>query len=140
MGQHELVGAWRLVSYELRYADGPTVYPLGREPSGYLVYSADGHMCGAMMSGDRPRFAGDNFQKGSAEDQAATARTYVSYCGPYEVLGEKVVHHVEVSLFPNWVGTAQERDVELAGDRLTLSAPIASRGRQGRVEVRWRRA
>jgi Lipocalin-like domain len=29
---------------------------------------------------------------------------------------------VELSLFPNWVGTDQERWVELAGDRLILSA------------------
>ena len=140
MTQQALVGTWKLVSYELRYADGTTSHPLGRRASGYLIYIADGHICGAMMRDDRPHFAGDNFQKGGVEDQAATARTYVCYCGPYEVRGEKVVHHVEVSLFPNWVGTTQERDIELVGDRLTLSAPIASRDRQGRVEVRWRRA
>lgn len=29
---------------------------------------------------------------------------------------------MELSLFPNWVGTDQERWVELAGDRLILSA------------------
>jgi len=29
---------------------------------------------------------------------------------------------VELSLFPNWVGSDQQQRVELAGDRLTLSA------------------
>ncbi|MDQ3900374.1 MAG: lipocalin-like domain-containing protein [Actinomycetota bacterium] len=81
------VGAWKLVSYELRYADGKTVYPLSREPNDYLVYTADGHMCRAMMSGDRPRFAGDNFQIGDPEDQTAAARTYLPCRGPYEVAG-----------------------------------------------------
>jgi len=57
----------------------------------------------------------------------------------YEVRGEKVIHHVEISLFPNWSGPsgsgkAQERSFafshvilseakDLSGDRLTLTAP-----------------
>jgi hypothetical protein len=49
--------------------------------------------------------------------------SYVSYCGRYEVRGESVFHHVEMSLFPNWVGTQQERYFQFAGDRLILSTP-----------------
>jgi hypothetical protein len=139
MGRHGLAGAWKPVSYELRYANGETVYPLDREPSGYPMYSADGHMCGAMMSSDTPRFAGDNFQKGNPEDHVTAARTYPSYFGPYEVPGDRMVHRVEISLFPNLVDAARDRNIELTGDWLTLSAPIASRGRRGRVEVHWRR-
>jgi hypothetical protein len=45
----------------------------------------------------------------------------VSYCGRYEFRGDTVIHHVELSLFPNWVSVDQERLVELEGNRLTLS-------------------
>ncbi len=47
---------------------------------------------------------------------------FVAYAGRYSFRGDRVIHHVELSLFPNWVGTDQQRWVELAGDRLTLSA------------------
>jgi hypothetical protein len=39
--------------------------------------------------------------------------TYVSSCGQYDFLGDTVVHHVELSLFPNWIGGDQERLVDL---------------------------
>jgi len=34
-----------------------------------------------------------------------------------------VIHHIEISLFPNWVGVDQVRSFSLEGDRLTLSTP-----------------
>jgi Lipocalin-like domain len=59
------------------------------------------------------------------------AGTYVSYCGRYEFHGDTVVHHVELSLFPNWVGVEQERLVEVRGNRMTLSTlPILLGGKK----------
>jgi hypothetical protein len=49
------------------------------------------------------------------------AGTYVFYCGRYEFRGETVVHHLELSLLPNWVGVDYERLVEVTGNRLVLS-------------------
>jgi len=46
----------------------------------------------------------------------------VAYAGRYTFHGNRIIHHVELSLFPSWVGTDQERSVELAEDRLTISA------------------
>jgi hypothetical protein len=43
----------------------------------------------------------------------------VAYAGPYRFHGDRVIHHVVLSLFPNWVGSDQQRRVELAGDRLS---------------------
>jgi Lipocalin-like domain len=39
-----------------------------------------------------------------------------AHAGCYSFHGDRVIHHVELSLFPNWVGGDQERLVELAGD------------------------
>jgi hypothetical protein len=51
------------------------------------------------------------------------------------------VHHVEVSLFPNWVGSAQERVYACSGDRLSLStAPLLQRGSEQRAYLVWERA
>jgi hypothetical protein len=48
------------------------------------------------------------------------------------------VHHVKLSLFPNWVASDQERSAQLAGDRLTLSAsPLLLAGKQ--QDLTWER-
>jgi hypothetical protein len=44
-----LVGAWRLVSWEKRAADGQVTYPMGVDAIGYLIYMADG-CCSVMIS------------------------------------------------------------------------------------------
>jgi Lipocalin-like domain len=64
----------------------------------------------------------------------------VAYAGRYTFHGDRVVHHVELSLFPNWVGSDQERSVELAGDRLTLSAgPLLLAGTKQVPRLVWKR-
>jgi Lipocalin-like domain len=64
-----------------------------------------------------------------------------SYCGTYEFRGETVIHHVELSLFPNWVGVDQERLVEVRANRLTLSTrPTLFAGVQQTARLVWERA
>ena len=53
-----------------------------------------------------------------------------------------VTHSVEVSLFPGWVGGAQQRVVRLDDDALELSgaAPEESGGKLVVTRIRWVRA
>ena len=53
MTEHPLVGTWRLVSYEERDEDGGITHPLGRDPVGFLTYTADGYMAGQLGRADR---------------------------------------------------------------------------------------
>jgi hypothetical protein len=65
---------------------------------------------------------------------------FVAYAGRYTFHGDRVVHHVELSLFPNWVGTDQERSVERTEDRLTLSAsPLLLAGTKQVPRLVWER-
>ncbi|MBJ9925962.1 lipocalin-like domain-containing protein, partial [Burkholderia cenocepacia] len=49
--REQLVGAWRLVSYEIRPRDGGTVtYPLGRDARGWILYTPDGYMSAQLMA------------------------------------------------------------------------------------------
>jgi Lipocalin-like domain len=65
---------------------------------------------------------------------------FVAYAGRYTFHGDRVINHVEPSLFPNWVGSDQERWVEPAGDRLTLSAsPLLLAGKQQVPRLVWER-
>ena len=51
-----------------------------------------------------------------------SATTHISYCGTYEIKENKVIHHVSVSSFPNWVSSEQRRNWEFQNGILLLSA------------------
>jgi hypothetical protein len=135
-----LIGTWRLVSWENRSVDGQVSYPLGKDAVGYITYNQDGYMFVAIMSSYRLKFAAGDLLSGTPEEEAQAEETYVSYCGRYDWRGDTVIHHVELSLFPNWVGVDQERLVELRENRLTLSTrPILLRGKQQTAHLIWER-
>jgi hypothetical protein len=121
MVNDSFVGTWKLISYEVRSADGKVIYPWGEKPEGRLMYADDGHVSVAMMAPGRPKFEARELKLGTAEEKVAAVDKYISYAGRYEVQGDKVVHHVEVCLFPNWVGKDQKRNFRFEGRRLYLS-------------------
>ena len=140
MTSNPLVGTWRLISWENRSLDGRVSYPLGEDAVGYISYSQDGYVFVAMMRADRKEFTAGDLLRASAEEKAHAAETYMTYCGTYEFHGDTVVHHVELSLFPNWVGVEQERLVEVRGNRLMLSTrPILLGGMQRTAHLIWER-
>jgi len=133
-----LVGAWRLVSIETRDEKGELVRR--GERTGYLIYSPGGYMSVSFMKEGRPRFRSGDIRGGSVEEKIAAVDGYVSYAGRYTVQGDAVVHHIEVSLFPNWVGVSQERVFSFEGSRLTLSTPLMLvGGRQLSTHLVWER-
>jgi hypothetical protein len=87
------------------------------------MYDEDGYMSVAIMHSDRPKFATEDRFRGTTDEKAAASDTYLSYCGRYETKKDKIIHHVEASLFPNWVGTDQERFFRFDKDRLSLTTP-----------------
>jgi hypothetical protein len=137
-GAQRFVGVWRLASVETRTEDG-AVFRRGRR-TGCLIYSGDGYMSVAFMKEGRPEFASGDIWGGTVEEKVAAIDGYVSYCGRYEVKGDRVIHRIEVSLFPNWVGDDQERAYELDGGRLTLSTPLMPvGGRKLSTHLIWER-
>jgi hypothetical protein len=136
--RHALVGTWRLVSWENRSVDGQITHPMGPNPLGYLVYTSGGHFSVTIARAGRPAFRMGDLLGGTIEDKARAAESFVAYAGRYTFQGDRVVHHVELSLFPNWVGTSQERAAELSGDRLILSAgPLLLAGKQQVARLVW---
>jgi len=76
------------------------------------------------MKEDRSLFASGDIRGGTVDEKIEAFNGYVSYCGRFSVEGDVVIHDIEVSLFPNWVGERQERFYEFEEDRLTLSTPL----------------
>ena len=122
-----VVGAWKLVEYSIKdkNKDGEKYYPLGKDASGFLLYTPDGYMSAQMMASGRPAYANGHIHTGSADEMAKAAKGYMAYSGRYEVIEKNhtLIHHMEVSMNPTWLGQAQERYVTLTGDTITISAP-----------------
>jgi hypothetical protein len=141
MASNPLIGTWRLLSWENRSVeDGQVSYPLGKDATGYIMYNEDGYMFVAIMAPNRLRFAAEVLLSATKEEETQAEETYLSYCGRYDFEGDTVVHHVELSLFPNWIGGDQERLVDHRGNRLTLSTPaLLLRGIQQTAHLIWER-
>jgi hypothetical protein len=75
------------------------------------------------MGVDRPHFKSNDLRGASVEEKVLAFDTYFTYCGKYEVTDKKVVHHIEVSFYPNWVGEDQERFYAFDGGQLILTTP-----------------
>ncbi|MGH9657368.1 MAG: lipocalin-like domain-containing protein [Bryobacteraceae bacterium] len=118
------LGVWKLVSYELRTPDGKVTQPMGPNPVGRITYDSEGRMSAQLMDPRRAKFGSSLLRNGTAAEKAAAADGYAAYYGRFTVREKEgiVVHHVDASLFPNWVGGDQIRYFEFSGGRLILRA------------------
>ena len=56
--KEQLIGAWKLESYVEVPVDGSEpFYPLGKKPSGIIMYTPDGYMSAQLMGEERLNFA-----------------------------------------------------------------------------------
>jgi hypothetical protein len=135
-----LIGAWKLVSFEFRKADGSVTYPYGEQARGSIIYTESGRYAAQLMRRDRPRFAIADQMQGTPQEIESNYKGSISYFGTYEI-GEGngfIIHHVESSIFPNMEGTSQKRSFDLYGNRLQLSTqPINLDGEKAVGVLLW---
>ena len=99
-----LVGAWILEAYEAEDPDGSVRAPFGPAPAGLLVYGADGRMAVQVMD-PRQRLGAPRGRARAPAPMGTGADGYIAYAGRFDVEEDPVptvVHHVELSLVPNW--------------------------------------
>jgi hypothetical protein len=143
-----LQGVWHLDRWEITYDDGrATTYPFGPDATGLIHYTYDGGMSACIARSGRPRLSSDSVRSAPIAEQIAAFESFFQYAGTYatRIQGGKpqVVHQVTHSLNPNFVGSQQVRNVDLASDgSLTLSASDLIPGTQSLRHHRliWRRA
>ncbi|MCX4634060.1 lipocalin-like domain-containing protein [Streptomyces platensis] len=127
----ELIGAWELTSY-VSVDEGGALGegPLGPEPRGLLIYSADGRVSVSMMRGDPP-----------PADREGPVPRFMGYAGTWRLSGRQVVHDVTVSSHGYLVGSRQTRRLVFDGALLTLSGSAGAAGGPPQERVlTWRRA
>ena len=135
----KLIGFWKLISFERRNAKGE-LSSVDSPWTGFLVYTASGHVMVHMMQPYRRRNVGSS---PTPEETMATYRSYTSYFGPYTVNESEnsVIHHLAASFNSGQVGTDFQRAVEFMGTRLTLKPPVRkdSDGNDLHTTITWER-
>jgi hypothetical protein len=133
MIRDQLIGVWRLMSYEFRLADGILIRPMGEGVQGILIYTANGYVSLHIFDPERPKFAADDFMKGAPEEVQQAFEGSMAYYGTFEVDEQKamVIHHVQGCTFPNWVGVDRVQFYEFVRDQLLLTTlPMSLSGEQ----------
>jgi len=119
-------GTWKLESVVQISATGERTQPLGEHPLGYITYLPEGFMHAILMKSERglmgvsPEelqnaarskkilFSGKYLMAGLRYLKAMT--TFLSYCGTYEIRGNRVIHHVKAAMVPDWIGSDLTRE------------------------------
>jgi len=134
--REQIIGAWTLLEYTRENKQGERYYPLGKDATGYLIYTPDGYMSAQLMAQGRPEYTLGDLHTGTPDEMAQAAHGYHAYSGRFEVdeANQTVYHHMEMSMIPNRIGQVQDRKIEMDGNEITISSSMTS------SRIRWRRA
>ena len=135
-----LLGTWYLAQAYAIDDHNHRLYDVyGDKPSGVICYGADGRMMALIAHADRPLLTGDR-QAAPADERAAAYKTSIGYAGRFELDGDWVMHHVDVSTYPNWVGGTLRRQARLENGHLVLlTAPQMQDGVRTVIRLVWQR-
>ena len=128
IARDRFIGVWRLVSCERKAGDGRVEYPYGERPVGRITYDKAGRMSAQLMRPGRRSTvpAGSSLIAGNASvDEIRDAVTgFTAYFGTFDVdeASQTVIHHVQCSFVPSWVGTDLKRTYRFYDNRLQLTA------------------
>jgi hypothetical protein len=124
----QIVGTWTVVSATVE-RDGKKAEALGANPLGYMMFDSSGHFLYNFMRADRPKFASNNRETGTPEENKAAVHGNISAFGTYIINPDgSVTFRIVGSSFPNWNGTDQKRLIEVSGDQMKYTNPAASIG------------
>jgi hypothetical protein len=135
-----LVGRRRLVSWTAVDEEGRSEHPVGDRPRGVAVFLPDGWAAVQIAATDRPAMSGVDPFAAPESEQARAYATYLAYVARYAVRQDLVVVELEMSLWPNQLGTEQVRRYRFEdGDLVLQPPPVEVGGRRLTHELRWRR-
>jgi hypothetical protein len=129
--KEQLVGSWTTVAIDNVLEDGSRVQSYGANPDGMLMLDADGQFSLILIRSNLPKFASNNRDRGTAEENQAVMQGSLANYGTYSVneADRILVLRIEGSSFPNWKGTEQRRLISsVSQTELKWRNPVASNG------------
>lgn len=115
----DLIGTWKLISFELENPEGIRK-PWGEGSTGLLIYSSDGFMS-ASINNTR------GIKKAETSDEILDSILF--YSGTFTLNDNELRHQVIVASDPHRVGQELTRFASLIGNQLTLISPKQPWGR-----------
>ena len=134
----KIIGTWKIVSYELEaQATGEREPVMGKNPSGYIIFTPDGRMVAVITGEGRKAPKTD-------QDRAGLLNSMVAYSGMYRLEGNKWITKVDVAWAPTRLGTEHVHSFSIDGDRLQVISewtPSMNRPEKGmvRIIITWER-
>lgn len=118
-----LIGTWTLLGWQdLVDDDSLAPAPEWERVRGQLIYTPEGAMTMQMSKADREHFVPDPAHDGgTSEEKARAFNECHAYSGSFTFESHRVIHHIEQSNAPNYVGTDQVRLVSIDGETLVLT-------------------
>jgi hypothetical protein len=132
----DLIGVWKLVSWQVIVENQPPQNVFGLHPKGYLVLTREGRAIVLTTAENRTPGMGE-------AERAELHKSMLAYSGRYRVEGNDFITRVDVSWNEEWNGTEQRRHFRLDGDKLFIeTAPAPSIVFPGKTDFRriiWER-
>lgn len=130
--RNPLVGTWRFTQFVDTPEGGQPVYAFGKDPIGFFVFTADGHVFLNIMR-NPPNAA---LEGTDPDPDACLPDWFCAYFGTYTLDRKKGtwVTHVLGSNMPNYLGTDQVRPFTLHGDKLVISESYTAGGKRIQAE------
>ena len=126
----DLIGVWKLVSWQVIVENEPPENVFGLHPKGYLVLTREGRAIALTTAENRTPGMGD-------AERAELHKSMLAYSGRYRVEGNDFITRVDVSWNEEWNGTEQRRHFRLDGDKLFIeTAPAPSIVFPGKTDFR----
>ena len=137
--REQLVGTWSYVAVDIVLPDGSRVPLFGPKPSGLASFDASGHYVLITARASVPKFASNNPNEGTAEENKAVVEGSIAHFGRYTVdeAHKTIAFHIQTSTFPNWNGVDQIRPFTVTATELKWTTAASS---GGTAEVILRRA
>jgi hypothetical protein len=121
----QIVGVWKYTSQNIKEVEtGKIDHPYGQNPTGLIVYTKGGHVVFALAGDNRKVPASPAF---TDAERIALFNTMAGASGTYKVEGNTLTVTYTTSWNQTWTGVTQKRQIEIVGNKLTVtSAPVKS--------------
>jgi len=135
----DLIGVYAGRGQDYLAKDGTVVK--SQQPAGpddaRIAYTREGMVIVISTPAGRPNVDAKDPAHATVDEKARMADGVVAYAGRYEIKGDTVIHHIEVSFFPNLVGQSNVRKPTFQGRLLTLTTEPDEKG--GVRRIYWER-
>jgi len=132
----DLAGTWILVASTNVSQDGRKADVFGPNPKGMYMFDDKGRFVIINARPDLPKFASNNRNQGTPDENKAIVQGSLSLFGTYAVADKVITYKVEASSWPGWTGTEQKRTItSFTGDELTYTL-VGSIGGTSETKIR----